>query len=122
MTLELLRSFAAARLPVVIRDNAVIDQIRILRAAGCLAAMTSSPGSPTPFASVLCITAKGRSLLSRGAPEPDHTAAGPTTPAQPAMETAATSSAEDKLHVLPLDGEVFTDEHPSTVPEPVLHR
>jgi hypothetical protein len=67
MTLELLRTFAATHLPTTVTDNATIDQIRILRAADCLAAMTSPPRSPAPFASVLCITAKGRRLIGQQA-------------------------------------------------------
>jgi hypothetical protein len=63
MAIELLREIAVTRLPTTFRDSDTVDQIRLLRAAELLAAVTSPPQARAPFASVLCITAKGRALL-----------------------------------------------------------
>jgi hypothetical protein len=63
MTIQILREIAGASLPATFRDSDTVDQVRLLRAADYLAAITSPPRAQAPFATVLCITARGRALL-----------------------------------------------------------
>ena len=77
MTIELLRDIAATRLPRTFRDTETVDKIRLLRASDLVAAITSPPRAQAPFASVLCITAKGRALLASTATQAVHEKAAP---------------------------------------------
>lgn len=86
MALELLRELAAQRLPITVRDPILVDRIRLLRRTECIAALTSPIGSEHPFATVLCVTKRGREALElaskednesrarRPSPQPSHRA------------------------------------------------
>jgi hypothetical protein len=63
MAMELLHELAAHPLPLTVKDEAVAEQIRLLRAANFVAAVTSPPGSSAPFASIFSITRRGREAL-----------------------------------------------------------
>lgn len=65
MSTQLLGELAAMRLPKTFTDKNTVDLIWKLREAEYVAAISSSRRSPTAFASVLCITATGRSALER---------------------------------------------------------
>lgn len=62
---QLLGELAAMRLPTTFTDKDTVELIWQLRETGYVAAISSSRRSPTAFASVLCITATGRSALER---------------------------------------------------------
>jgi len=63
MAMEILRELATQRLPLTVKDEAVVDQIRLLRAADLVASLTSAPGSTEPFGTVFCLTKRGREAL-----------------------------------------------------------
>ncbi len=63
MALEFLRELAAQRLPITVRDPLLVDRVRVLRRTECIAALTSPIGSDQPFATVLCLTKRGRDAL-----------------------------------------------------------
>lgn len=63
MPLELLREISKKALPLTIDDAAVIDKLRVLRAAGYVAVLLPKVGSDNAFARVLAITKDGREAL-----------------------------------------------------------
>lgn len=60
MSLELLRDLCSSPLPRTITSESTIDQLRILRAAGYIAAFLPAPGSSRKEGRVLAITRSGR--------------------------------------------------------------
>ena len=64
MSLELLRELSSKRLPCTIASESGIDQLRVLRAAGYIAALLPGPGSTSEMGRVLAITRTGREALS----------------------------------------------------------
>ncbi|MBH2008216.1 MAG: hypothetical protein I8H71_00815 [Xanthomonadaceae bacterium] len=64
MPMELLKELAETSLPATFTKTADVDKLRVLRAAGLIAAMLPSPGALSGFARVLTITAKGKAALS----------------------------------------------------------
>ncbi|KAF1047402.1 hypothetical protein [Xylophilus sp.] len=73
MTLELLRDLSHARLPLTVRTAQDIDKLRVLRAAGHVAAMLPATGAQGDrlFARVLAITGRGRRALDGEAADSD---------------------------------------------------
>ena len=69
MPMELLRELAQMPLPCTLSDERDIDRLRVLRAAGYIAAMLPMPGSQSRLGRVLAITSEGREALSRDAPD-----------------------------------------------------
>lgn len=69
MPMELLRELAHTPLPCTLGDEKDIDRLRVLRAAGYIAAMLPMPGSQSRLGRVLAITPEGREALARAAPE-----------------------------------------------------
>jgi hypothetical protein len=71
MAMDMLRQLAGSPLPATFRTPAEIDQVKLLRAAGLVIALTpASSNPPTPSgigdaAQVLAITEKGREELAR---------------------------------------------------------
>lgn len=72
MAMDMLRQLAASPLPATFRTSEEIDQIKLLRAAGLVIALTPAPLSSlrtlsgtTDAAQVLAITQKGREELAR---------------------------------------------------------
>lgn len=71
MAMDMLRQLADTRLPATFRTAAEIDQVKLLRAAGLVIALTPAPTDPLTLsgkadaAQVLAITAKGREELAR---------------------------------------------------------
>ena len=63
MPLELLRQLAEQQLPLTVTDTGDIDKLRVLRAAGHVAALISPLEQDQPFARVMAITAEGRRAL-----------------------------------------------------------
>jgi len=66
MPLEYLQELAARELPLTVHDPACIDKLRVLRAADLVAVLVSNDESPAPFARVLSLTDKGRTMLAWG--------------------------------------------------------
>lgn len=64
MPMELLKELAERPLPATFTNLAEIDKLRVLRAAGLVAAMLPAPGAPEGFARVLAVTPKGRVALA----------------------------------------------------------
>lgn len=64
MPMELLKELADMPLPATFTTTAEVDKLRVLRAAGLIAAMLPSPGTRGGFARVLTITAEGKAALS----------------------------------------------------------
>ena len=73
MAMDMLRQLAGSPLPATFRTAAEIDQIKLLRAAGLVIALTPAPSELPPLsgrsdaAQVLAITEKGREELARWA-------------------------------------------------------
>ena len=71
MAMDMLRQLAGSPLPATFRTRAEIDQIKLLRAAGLVIALTPAPSDPLTLsgtsdaAQVLAITEKGREELAR---------------------------------------------------------
>jgi hypothetical protein len=71
MAMNLLERLATSRLPVTLTSPAEVDQVRILRAAGLVIALTPPPGDPLSscagdrYAQVLALTQKGLEELHR---------------------------------------------------------
>jgi hypothetical protein len=71
MAMDMLRQLAGSPLPATFRTPAEIDQIKLLRAAGLVIALTPAPSDPLTLAGtsdaaqVLAITEKGREELAR---------------------------------------------------------
>lgn len=73
MAMDMLRQLAGSPLPATFRTAAEIDQIKLLRAAGLVIALTPAPSDPltrsgssdSDAAQVLAITEKGRAELAR---------------------------------------------------------
>ena len=71
MAMKLLQRLATSRLPVTLTAPAEVDQVRILRAAGLVIALTPPPGDPLAAcagdrcAQVLALTQKGLEELHR---------------------------------------------------------
>ncbi|MCB1977848.1 MAG: hypothetical protein M9919_04250 [Burkholderiaceae bacterium] len=94
MPMELLRELARTPLPCTLSEDADIDRLRVLRAAGYVAAMLPTPGSQSRLGRVLAITPQGRQALLRQAsgsgdagpidPTSEPTASYQPTPAQSA--------------------------------------
>ncbi|WP_233247133.1 hypothetical protein [Acidovorax sp. 107] len=61
---EYLREIAQASLPITVEEEASIDKLRVLRAAGLVAVMLPHPLSGILHARVLAITPRGRDLLT----------------------------------------------------------
>jgi len=61
---EFLREIAQSELPMTVEDEALIDKLRVLRAADMVTVMLPSPGAPLQFARVLAITPQGRAALT----------------------------------------------------------
>ena len=78
MAMKLLERLATSRLPVTLTAPAEVDQVRILRAAGLVIALTPPPSDPLSFctrdrgARVLALTQKGLEELHRSS-YPTHT-------------------------------------------------
>lgn len=68
MSLALLRVIASRSLPATFTDPAEIDQIRLLCAAGHVAAFLPALNAQNAFARVLTITQQGKKALSQEAP------------------------------------------------------
>lgn len=70
MPLEMLQALADTPLPVTVTAAADINKLRVLRAAGQVAAMLPKPGSAETFARLLTITPEGHAALAklRGVP------------------------------------------------------
>lgn len=64
MAMELLQALAGQALPLTVKDEAVVDQLRLLRAARFITAVVSAPGAAQCFATVLSITRRGREALA----------------------------------------------------------
>lgn len=70
MSLELLRDLCSSPLPRTVTSESAIDQLRILRAAGYIAAFLPAPGSASKEGRVLAVTRSGRSAVAvAGEPE-----------------------------------------------------
>ncbi|MBK7719399.1 MAG: hypothetical protein WAT33_13050 [Giesbergeria sp.] len=69
MPMELLRELAQMPLPCTLSDERDIDRLRVLRAAGYIAAMLPMPGSQSRLGRVLAITAEGREALLLDVPD-----------------------------------------------------
>jgi hypothetical protein len=71
MAMDMLKQLAGSPLPATFRTRAEIDQIKLLRAAGLVIALTPAPSDPLTLsgspdaAQVLAITEKGRAELER---------------------------------------------------------
>jgi hypothetical protein len=65
MPIELLSEIAHQKLPVVLKDRAQVEQLRVLRDAGHVMALTSPPAARQPFANVLALTREGRNALAQ---------------------------------------------------------
>jgi hypothetical protein len=71
MAMDLLNQLAGSRLPVTLFNPVEIDQVRLLRAAGLVIALTPAASDPLALAGtaggaqVLAITQKGREELAR---------------------------------------------------------
>jgi len=71
MAMDLLERLAGSRLPVTLSTPVEIDQVKLLRAAGLVIALTPGPSDPLALAGtagaaqVLAITHKGREELAR---------------------------------------------------------
>ncbi|MBS0452525.1 MAG: hypothetical protein JSS14_14560 [Proteobacteria bacterium] len=71
MAMDMLRQLAGSRLPATFHTPSEIDQIKLLRAAGLVIALTPAPSDPLTLsgspraAQVLAITQKGREELAR---------------------------------------------------------
>jgi len=70
MAMDMLKQLAGSPLPATFRARAEIDQIKLLRAAGLVIALTPAPSDLTlsggpDAAQVLAITEKGRAELER---------------------------------------------------------
>ena len=71
MAMDMLRQLAASPLPATFRTAAEIDQIKLLRAAGLVIALTPAPSEssthsgPSDTAQVFAITEQGRQELAR---------------------------------------------------------
>lgn len=61
---EYLREISKASLPLTVEAEAQIDKLRLLRAAGLVAAMLPHPLSGINYARVLAITPQGRDVLA----------------------------------------------------------
>jgi hypothetical protein len=84
MAMDMLRQLAASRLPATFRTSEEIDQIKLLRAAGLVIALTPAPSNSLTLsgtadaAQVLAITPKGREELARLSPPGDLPATPPS--------------------------------------------
>lgn len=67
MPMELLRRLAQTPLPCTLTDEHDIDRLRVLRAAGHIAALLPQPGSESQLGRVLAITSAGREALAASA-------------------------------------------------------
>jgi hypothetical protein len=67
MPFEYLREIAQTQLPLTVDQEANIDKLRVLHAAGLVSVMLPSPttAGPEQFARVLAITPKGRQMLAQ---------------------------------------------------------
>ncbi len=63
MPMKLLLGLSRSRLPVSITEPQEIDKLRLLRAAGLVAALLPGVRATAPVARVLAITRKGRQEL-----------------------------------------------------------
>lgn len=63
MPLELLHQLSKKSLPLTVTDMEEIDKLRVLRAAGHVAALLPSINAKKPFARVLAISEEGRKSL-----------------------------------------------------------
>lgn len=82
MAMNLLRQLAASRLPVTVTSATEVDEVKILRAAGLVIALTPTPADPLtlsgigPAAQVLAVTQKGWEELGKfpypGSPSPSR--------------------------------------------------
>ena len=63
MAMELLQALDGRSLPLTVKDEAVVEQLRWLRAANFITAVISNAGAARPFATVLSITRRGREAL-----------------------------------------------------------
>lgn len=63
MAMELLQALAGQALPLTVKDDAVVEQLRWLRAANFITAVISTAGAAQPFGTVLSITRRGREAL-----------------------------------------------------------
>lgn len=64
MSIELLRELSQKTLPCTLTCEHDIDRLRVLRAAGYIAAMLPHPGSTSALGRVLAITRSGREALT----------------------------------------------------------
>ncbi|APW39230.1 hypothetical protein RD110_20090 [Rhodoferax koreense] len=64
MAMALLRELASQSLPLTVRDPYVVEQLRWLRAANFIAAVTSPPDAGQPFGTVFSLTKRGREALT----------------------------------------------------------
>lgn len=64
MPFEYLREIAETSLPLTVEDEASIDKLRVLRAAGLVSVMLPHPHSDRQYARVLAITPEGRRILA----------------------------------------------------------
>lgn len=64
MPMQLLRELAQASLPCTLTEEDQIDRLRLLRAAGHIAAWLPPPGSSSDLIRVLAITGTGRNALA----------------------------------------------------------
>lgn len=65
MPMELLRELAQTPLPCTLTSEQEVDRLRVLRAAGHVAAMLPKPGTEAQLCRVLAITASGRQALAQ---------------------------------------------------------
>ena len=70
MPIELLRQLAGTPLPCTFTEEADIDRLRILRAAGYTAALLPHPTSKSRLGRVLAISPSGREALAGQSPSP----------------------------------------------------
>ena len=69
MPMEFLRELANKSLPCTVTEECEIDRLRVLRAAGYVAALLSAPGSENQMGRVLAITGAGRKVLLTSLPD-----------------------------------------------------
>lgn len=63
MPFEYLMEISRSSLPLTVEEEAKIDKLRVLRAAGLVTVMLPHPHSGINYARVLSITPKGREVL-----------------------------------------------------------
>jgi hypothetical protein len=63
MAMELLHELGHRYLPITVKDEVVVEQLRLLRSANFISAVMSEKGASRPFATVFCLTKRGREAL-----------------------------------------------------------